>query len=277
MGNISTILAALFCATAPVSSIVIADGDLTSEVVQQEAKLGKERISSIRKAYENGEFNSFLQEMDDSFKKADLSGLIQMRSKDVPVQFQEEWEKSFLDLQKEKTKDLLAALSDTDNSTFAAKVRAASLNLLTPEQEKALSKLNSLIAKAPNTGASADENRLIEIDLEYEYKILHGHLPNSGSPLEQFAQHMALRMEKMGKMVEASKSFQDADLKQAVGIAQDTLDARLARNLDMSELNLALKNKGKAANATEEKVYSILSQYQEKFSELMKEIDQANR
>ncbi|MBX7065788.1 MAG: hypothetical protein K1X28_01015 [Parachlamydiales bacterium] len=273
MGNISTILAALFCATAPVSSLLVASEPVKVEVSQSEIESGKEKISSIRKAYEKGEFDSSLKEMDESYKKADLSGLIQMRQKEVPVDFQEKWEQQFLDLQKERNRELIAVLSDTDDSPFARKVRSASVNLMTPEQEKAFSKLNSFIAMAPNSGANADENKLIDIDLEYEYKILHASLPTQDSDKDL---KLALRMEKMDKMLEASRSFQDVGLKQAVGIASDVLDASLARSLDGAYLNGLLKNKAKPANAAEEKVLSVLTLYQGKFSDLLKEIDNAN-
>lgn len=272
MGNISTILAALFCATAPVSSLV-AEAPRT-EVSQGEIQLGKEKISSIRKAYEKGDYDAALKELDESYKKADVSGLVQMRQKDVPIDFQEKWEKQFSDLQKERNRELLAVIPDTDDSPFARKVRAASVNLLTAEQEKAYSRLNSFIAMAPNSGANADENKLIDIDLEYEYKILHAGLPTQDAVP---GLSIALRMEKMDKMVEASKSFQDASLKQSVGIASDVLDASLARSIDGAYLNALLKNKVKPANPTEEKALSILTLYQGKFSDLLKEIDHANR
>ena len=276
MGNISTILAALFCATAPVASIV----EITSqsESVQSNFQLGKETVASVRSSYENGRYNQFLSEMDEAHRNADLSGLIKMRSKQVSVEFQEDWEQQFLSLQNEKSRDLLAAIDDKDHSVFALKVRSSAAAVLTPGQEKAISKINSFISMAPGTGANEDENALIDLDLEYEYKLLHAKLPtNEISPRELRAQQIALRMEKMDKMVQASKNFGDADLKNTVKIAADTLDARLARNLDAADLNASLKKNAKPANNSEESVYSILSLYQGKFSDLMKEIDQANR
>lgn len=278
MGSINTILAALFCATAPMGSLVVTQAPVEAVA---EARLGKERISLIRAAYEKGEYDSFLKEMDDSYQATDLSGLIQMRQGHVPVEFQEKWEQKLLELQKERNQQLAAIIGDTDNSEFAGRVRSATINPLTPEQEKAFSRLNAFIAMAPNTGANADENKLIDIDLEYEYKTLHADLPEAkGANLsadERQAFNIALRMEKMDKMKEAAKSFQDLSLKQTVGMASDTLDAMLARNLDGAYLNGLLRNKAKPANETEEKAFAILSLYQGKFTDLMKEIDHANR
>ncbi len=276
MGTINTILAACFCATAPISSIVFQDPK--TESVASSIKLGKETVSSVRSGYENGIYNEFLTEMDAVYKEGDLGGLLQMRQKEVPATFQEKWEEKFLDLQKERNDQLLSIISDKDDTVFAKKVRSLAANLLTPEQEKALSKLNGFIAMAPGSGANEDENTLIDIDLEYEYKLLHAGYPTSDvSPEKRGAYQLALRMEKMDKMVAASKNFEDASLKQAVGIAAASLDERLARNLDGVDLNRLLKAKAKPSNATEEAVYSVLSSYQAKFTDLMKQIDHANQ
>lgn len=275
MFNLKAIFAALFCSVAPMATLV-EQPPKEEKVAVAPLLLGKDTVSSVRSAYESGQYTLFLKEMDESYKTADLKGLIEMRSKQVPLEFQEEWSEKFLTLQKEKNQELLAALSEKDDSLFAEKVRSLAA-VLTPEQEKALSRLNSFISMAPNSGANADENALIQIDLEYEYKLLHADLPTTDvSSQERLSQSLALRMEKMDKMVKAAKNFQDLQLKQAVGIASDTLDVRLARNLDGKDLNALVKSKA-PVGAREEKVVEILSFYQGKFSDLMKEIEHANR
>ncbi len=276
MAQISTILAALFCATAPLASIEVQESKIESS--QSSIKLGREMVSSVRASYANGEYNEFFSEMDASYKDADLSGLIQMRQKEIPVEFQDQWEQKFALLQKERNSELLNAITDKDDSLFAEKVRSLAATISTPEQEKALSRLNSFIVMAPNTGANEDENTLIALDLEYEYKLLHAELPMSDvSPQKMKEYQLALRMEKMDKMVEASRNFQDLSLKQAVGLSKANLDARMARNLDGADLNAIVKGKVKASNDTEENVYTIISSYQGQFSDLMKELDSANR
>jgi hypothetical protein len=276
MGQISTILAALFCATAPLGSIEVPKPQTESS--QSSFKLGRELVSSVRASYENGKYNEFFSEMDESYKKADLTGVVQMRQKQIPVGFQEEWEQKFIQLQQMKNSELLNTLSDKDNSIFAQKVRSAAANITTPEQDKAISRLNSFIAMAPNTGANEDENILIDLDVEYEYKLLHAKLPVSDVSSEKMNEHqLALRMEKMDKMVEASKNFQDLSLKQAVGLAKASLDARMARNLDGADLNALVKGKVKPSNEAEENAYTVISSYQGQFSDLMKQLDNANR
>jgi hypothetical protein len=279
MGNLSAILAAILCATAPLASAEIQEPK--TEESQSNFKLGKETISLVRASFEKGDYDAFLTEMDTSYTQAvaenGLDGLVQMRQKQVPADFQQKWEQQFSDLQKQKNQELLNAVSDKDSSIFAAKVRSLAANLSTPEQEKAISLLNNLISMAPNTGKNADENKLIDIDIEYEYKLLHAAVPSSAvSPQEIQSQQNALRMEKMDKMVAASKTFQDHELKQSVSLATANLDARLARNLDGADLNAYIKGNAKPSNELEETVTAILVSYQGQFSDLMKNIADAN-
>lgn len=280
MGNLSTILTAILCASAPLAAIDTREQRI--EQAQSNFKLGKETVGAMRSAYEKGEYDSFLQEVEGSYQQAlaqkELDSLIQMRQKDVPVDFQEKWEKEFVALQQKKNAELLSALSDKDDSLFAQKVRSLAANPSTPEQEKAISILNGFVSLAPGSGKSDDENKLIQIDLEYEYKILHAGSPASDlSSQERQEQQLVLRMEKMDKMAEAAKTFQDHGLKQAVGLAAANFDARLARNLDGADLNAYVKGTAKPANAQEKKVVSILTSYHEQFSALMKTIADANR
>lgn len=253
----NSILAAILCATAPLSSEG-GSSPKTEEV--SNFKLGGEVVSQVRSDYENGKYNEFLAEMDESCQKADLKEFIQMRSKGAPEDFQQTWEKRFSDLQKQRNQALSNAVFGDDNSIFSEKVLSLSGNRLTPEQEKALSKLNSFISMMPNTGRNTDENKLIDIDVEYEYK-----LSEAGNTQRQ----IALRMDKMDKIMQVSKNFEDQFLKQAVGIAAATLDARLARNLDGADLNRMAKQNS-PNNEQEKIVFTIIQEYQGQFSDLMK-------
>ncbi len=279
MANISTILAALLLATSATQPVAAVEKKI--EITQSQFVLGKETVGALRAAYEKGEYNDFLRQMDAEYQQAlsqnGLDGLIEMRQKEIPADFQAKWDQKFIDLQKQKNKDLLAAVSDKDQSVFAEKVRSVAGQVSTPEQEKAINRLHSLVQMAPQTGANDDENKLIAIDLEYEYKLLHATMPQSDiSPQQRQDYQIVLRMEKMDKMMEASKTFQEHSLKQAVGLASANLDERLARNLDGADLNAFVKAKGKSSNETEKKVTEVLSSYQGQFSDLMKEIAQAN-
>jgi hypothetical protein len=272
MGKLAALLASILFSTAPLASAQALESSRT-EMTQVRDILGRDTVSSVRESYEKGSYIEFLSKMDSSYRDADLDGLIQMRQRDVPLEFQDLWEEKFLSLQNQKSRDLMKVVSDFDDSIFADKVRSIASTSSTPEQEKAVSRLNALIAKAPNSGMNADENKLIDIDLEFEYKLLHAKFPMSDiSPQERSAHQLVLKMHKMDKMVEASKSFQDLELKMAVKLAAAQLDDRLARNLDGADLNNWVRSEGKPTTELEGKVFSIISSYQGQFDDLMKEL-----
>jgi hypothetical protein len=252
MNLISTILASLFLAVTPLAT-----------------NLGDTTISNIRKSYEKGEYNAYLKDMNTDYIKAvkdkELDGLVEVRSNSAKVDVKK-WEEKASKIQKLKNRELLSALNDNDNSLFAKKVRSASAILSTPDLEKAVATLDSLLYKAPGAGKNDDENALILIDLEYEYKLFRA---------ETAEQRFALRMEKMDKMLAASKNFSDASLKQAVGLAAANFDARLAQILDSKDLADLAKGIVKPTNPTEQKVASIYAAYQADFADLFKEIADA--
>lgn len=266
MSYISTFLAAILLGTAPLAAA--SENKPSSELVESNFKLGKDVVASVRSGYENGKYNQFMFDMDEAYNKADLKDLIKLREDGSGKEIPEEWEQQFSDLQRQKNSELLTALKENDDSLFATKVRSLASNILTPEQEKAISRVNTFIAMAPNSGKNVDENTLIDIDLEYEYKLSYAMQDSNLTPEERQAQQIALRMEKMDKMLQASKNFEDKILKQAVTIAHGTLDARLARNLDGADLNANAKKKSE--NKDQEIVYSILRSYQGQFSDLIK-------
>lgn len=276
MKTISTILAAILCSASPLMAQDETTKSAQSEQTAQiELRMGKENISVLRTAYQNGEYTQFLKEMDAAYQSAlsenQLTGLSDMRVGEFPeMKDAQKWEDTAQELQKEKNHELLSLISDEDDSVFAQKIRSAAATLSSPEQQKAIAQLSLFHLMAPKAGKNADENSLIDLDLEYEFKIIHLNKPlDTSSDLR--AKQYVLRMEKMDKAVEASKSFQDSSLKQAVGLSAANFDERLAQNWDVTDLNALAKGKIKPSNDQEEKVASILSAHQAKFNDLFKQ------
>ena len=270
MKGLSIILAALTAGTAPVLPQA---SSLATAIVQpaQAQRSGQEAVSSVRQVFEKGGYAKFLKGMDDSYRsvkeKGQLDQLIEMRTGSFTEL--QDWESRAQELQNEKNKELLGAIEDQNKTPFAEKVRSAAANLSNKEQQDAVERLASFRAMAPGTGATDDENRLIDIDLEYEYKALHLDLPGA-SLAERREKQCVLKMEKLDKMLAASSSFQDASLKNTLETYQGNFDARLAQSWDISDLNFLVNGRQKPANAQEEKVASILTAYQEKFGALTK-------
>ena len=257
----STILSVIFFLATPLVSSEAESPK--NEWIESKDRLGKEVVAAIRSDYENGKFNGYLLEMEEAYSKADLKELMEARAQGSIEDVPEDWERRFSDLRRERNKNLIQSLSEDDRSLFASKVRSVAIDLLSSEQEEAVSKVNSLISMAPNNGKNVDENVLIDIDMEYEYRLLKGELLD---PKTKESKQIALRMEKMDKMLTASKSFENPILKKAVATAHATLDARLARNLDGADLHALSKKKPQ--NESQELVFSILKSYQGQFSDI---------
>lgn len=265
MKTLSIILASLLSLSAPLlgEENVPASPVVEAKVAQQ--KLGKEETKALRMAYEKGEYDSFLEEMDLSYRevlqKQQLANLAEFRQGSSADQLK--WSELSRQLQKEKNEALLKAIEGQEDSLFVQKVRSAASSI--PVQER----LFTLHQMAPGSGKNKDENRWIDLDLEYEYKSIH--LDSVGPAESPREKHAVLRMEAMDKMVQAAESFADLSLKKEVEAVAKELDARLAKEWDQADLNAIARKKIKAADPLQEKIASLLLSYQEKFHDLSKQ------
>lgn len=272
MKSISIILSSILCAASP---LLAQDAPQpAAEQTLPSVQLGADSISRIRADYQKGAYDELFTELDESYKQvqseSQLSGLADMRASIQPVPNLTQWEEQRMQLQKERNSILIEALTSDD--AFGQKVRSAASSL-SPEEEQAWHQLARFRTMAPLSGANPDENRLIDLDLEYEYKALHLDMPlieNEQISNRQDKQ-IALRMQKMDRMAEASKSFQDESLKGAVQFASKSFDKRLTQQRDLGDLMALVKGKQKPQNPQEEKIASILSSYQQKSSDLTKQ------
>lgn len=272
MKSISIILSSILCAASP---LIAQDAPKpAAEQTLPAIQSGADAISRIRADYQGGKYDELLTELDDSYKQVEseshLSGLADMRASIQPVLNLSQWEEQGLLLQKERSSALLSALTSDD--AFAEKVRSAASSL-SPEEEQAWLQLSHYRTMAPLSGKNADENRLIDLDIEYEYKALHLDMPliQNQTIADRHEKHLALRMQKMERMAEASKSFQDESLKQTVQLASQSFDKKHIQQRDLGDLMALAKGKLKPQNQQEEKIASILASYQQKYSDLTKQ------
>jgi hypothetical protein len=272
MKNLSIILTALTAGTAP---LLPQTPPQPQEIVQPMAaeRSGKEAIASVRETYENGGYDEFLKELDDFYKAMKESGqlepLAKMRLGTLPEW--QDFEARAETLQDERNQELLEAMDGQKKTSFVEKVISATTSTLFEEDERqAIDKIAKLRGMAPGNGKNSDENRLIDLDLEYEYKSLHLDIPG-GTGEGRREKQCALKMEQLDKMLAASNAFKEESVKETVAHYGENFDERLAQNWDIFDLNALALGKRKPADALEDKVASILTRYQEKFSDLWKE------
>ena len=270
MKNLSIVLAVFSIGTAPLLPESIVQSVPTTEVSQP---LGKTAISSIRSAYERGDYDQFLKEMDDSYKAALESNQLEMLRAMRPGLSSElqKWEMRAHILQQEKSSELLQIIENQTKSHFVEKVASAAANFSDEEQQNAIDRMALFRQCLPGTGKNNDKNVLIDLDLEYEYKAIHLDLPGFDRA-ERRERQCALKMEKLERIEQLSKQFQDTSLKKAVTVYAGQFDARLAQSWDIADLNALANGKTKPANALEEKVASLFSLYQEKIADLTRQM-----
>lgn len=280
MKKMNMILAAFLCSSA---SLTAQEGPQkpTSALpaVKVKVKLGQEEIAAIRRGYEAGQYDAFLEEMDSAYQKTKENNQLAQLSEMRKGPFDPAQSDSVKVLQEQKRQELLQSVKGEKESPLVQKILSASGAPLSKEEQGAIDRLASLHFLAPGSGKSRDENQLIDLDLEYECKALHVSGPSiDGKPLVDLREKFAvLRMEKMDKMSALSKGFEDASFKQTIQLAKEHFDERLAQSWDLADLHALARGKAKTSSALEEKVVSIVSSYQEKFFDLSKSHEEAKR
>lgn len=263
MKSICYLVATALCAGTPAMTQETPKQAIV-QTVSNSYSVGSDVVQTVR----NSDYSQFLKDMDDDYlaaKKANqLEGLIEIRKESGKVKINPEFAKSYGIIQKAKNSELLNAVSKAEDSSFVTKVRSAAHAMPDVEPE-----LLAVSYKAPGTGKNADENTLIEISLEYYYKTIH--LDSLGEKQTK-EKHIALEIEKMDKMVAASKTFTDKKLKKAVEEAAAQLDERMAKAYDTSDLLALSRGKIKATSPLEEKVASIVSDSQGELADLHRQL-----
>ena len=274
--TIQAILAAMLAVGAPIANEILNGASIQSrkEAPSSQCILGSEKIAQIRAAYERGEYSDFLKSLDDSYREVraqdQLASLAQIRNRESGQDLKK-WENQAHLIQEERNSQLLKAIQNND-TLFAQKVRSA-ISLKGIDEQDALRDLSRYRFMQPQSGENSDENTLIDLDLEYEYKSIHLNTPLKSdlSSQERRELHVALQMEKMDKMKKAAETFEDAILKKKIAVVSQNLDKMLAQHWDKVDLNALARNQIKPGTPTEEEVASILSANQAKFNQLFKE------
>lgn len=274
MRSIHTILAALLCATSP---MMAQDASVVEKNLQvhspSDLQLGYDAIGQIRADYTAGNYQSFLEEMDSAYfaalKENQLAGLVEMRenaARTLPENEQVKLQEVAQQMHADREKELLQIASQAkENSPFLDKVHSISTQFVTPEQRNAIDQMMSYRQMVPGTGKDTDENRLIDLDLEYEFKTLHLKAMG-GSDLAQ--KQMVLKMQHLDQVLDASKSFTNSSLQNTVHLYARNFDERLAQIWDAQDLHALGKGQLLAQNETEEQIAKSVSAYQEKVQQL---------
>lgn len=266
------ILAALALGTEPSVQRQEQPAPSVEMIVQAESEtqLGQKAIEQIRKDYLDGKYKETLKELDDSYEEVSRDGglenLAEMRIGSGLDQ--KGWQEIVKKTVGERNQALKKAIQG-EHGALADQIASAA-QPIDSNVEEALLRLNQLHTLAPGQGKNADENAIIDIDFAYEYKAIHLDMPvfigQKGEDLR--SKQIAVAMEKLDRMLDVSKNFEDKELKSAIETVHGHLDALLAQNWDLSDLHALTRD---ASTPLEKKVAQILNDYRDKFSQLSKE------
>ncbi len=279
---ISLSLAAIFLTASPLLAQEILQTKENEQVKQTNLSLSKDFVEFVKSQYACGHYQEFLQQMEKDYQQAKkdqaLEGLIQMRKEDAAIASShastaDHWHQVAQTWTQERNKELLQLIDAKDQSTLAEKIRSVT-QPLNSEAETTLAYFSHLRSLAPGEGKNADENLLIENDVELEYKQIHFDSQTSLDRWTPDAQEkrLALRLEAADKMLAASQKFEDQDLKAKVATLSQFLDTYYIRQLDLKDLHKLAMGSLTPTSELEKKAAAILSAYEGKFSELTKEI-----
>lgn len=263
-------IAAALCMTGGIAYEKLDQRLASKEATSSAYSKGDTVVSQLREQYKAGEFDDFLKEMDTVYASVVANGQLddysQMR---LGSEINLQWLDVVKNLQTEKNQLLKNAVSD-ESSTFSEKV----MNVATFSEVDPF--IFNIHQKKPGLGKNQDENTLIQIDLEYEVKGLNlDQLPTDSkfkSVDPQVLQYV-LKMEQTDKMLLASQSFTDNDLKAAVDHFANNLDRQLSVNYDLKDLNALTKDQSKAQTTSEKNVSFVLQNHQEKLSQSAEKIN----
>ena len=236
---------------------------------RQAPETGHELVAALRQEYTEGKFNSFLDGLEDDYQDLEKSGRLaefasmrQAPEADSKLNdLARHYEALAPDLQQQRDSELKEICQGQDAEIACKRVQSATAET-DQDQQEAMSYLADLRFKTPEQAANDDERKLVEIDLAYEFKLVHldvQRLSGEDSDLQQ--KQIVLGMEKIEKMQDAAKGFSDQSLKKKIDLAAKGYDVRQSQIIDMRDLVAASK---KPSSDLDRKIGAILSSYKSK-------------
>jgi hypothetical protein len=233
---------------------------------------GQDTVARVRRSFESGGYDAFLANLESDYAQVVTSGqftkFVEMRStppaNEKLSQLSKHWEELHHQLILERNRQLLDICNGNDQ--LVCKQICAIAQEMKNADREALQYLSSLRFKTPMMAKNDDERKLIDLDLESEFKTVHLDMQYAEKPFDNRSEkHLAVNMEMLKKMQEAAKTFNDRDLKNKIERAVAVFDIWQARNFDLNHL---LRIAQKPSTDLEKKAAQIMNDYKAKKDDL---------
>jgi hypothetical protein len=253
--------AAVVCSAGVLADETVAKPSTISHTLQKNS-LGKDAILQIRTDFQNGRYDDFLKTVDASYQEVvENKQILEFAKMRDETPLSRETIEKIHQLQIERA-EKISQIIGTEESLFVQKVRSALLNSFVIEGEEFFAQLHQMPL---GSGASSDENALIALDVEYDYKVTHVISTNPDVSRDML---VALKMEQIDKMVLLALSFKDESLKQLVENMRDHFDYKLVQSWDFIDMYAMLRAEPLDAGSLEGKIAAILQEHQERLAEM---------
>lgn len=233
---------------------------------------GTEIVSEIKQAYQRGDYDLFLKQLNDQFLSAGKAGVLRgifesakttIKSSDVQRDLEKNREEKIV-FERERNKNLLNAISKNPDLEIVQKVDAVVFSTLSQEQFELLQEFNSLKYEIPKDTAATIENKVSALEVEYYIKsllldIAAHRAETAQSELEN--KKLVLVLDKLNKMEMIAHEFSDAHWIEKISKLKEAVFIEKSHKYDLQVLKNLAEGKIKPENSVEEKVKQIMMDY----------------
>lgn len=235
---------------------------------------GNQVVQEIDSAYQEGEYDSFLRQMHEHFQNAGRAGALRGIFESAKVAMSDRLNDVIAGLKahrteiarlnKERDQKLLEAIAGNPEEEIVQKVDSVVFSSPTLDQDDILKELEALKFEIPETALATIENKISALETEYYIKSLLldiGAQQAKTPPTDTDKKKTILQLEKLDKMEEAAKDFNDPIWINKIEKAKAAFRAEKAFRMDYKVLENLGKGIIPVQNPVEEKVKEIMMEY----------------
>lgn len=232
---------------------------------------GKAIVAEVEVAYKKGKYDSFLEQLDQQYKKAGKAGVLHSVFKKAKTSLKKQQsltdsEDKLQKLTQERNQRLLTLIEKSPKAEIAERIDSIVYYALQPQQTAFFDELEALREKVPEANGSTVENKISALETEYYIKSLLLDIANlhSGTSFEELqAKKTALILEKLDRIEDVAKDFDDVTWRKKIQQAKPFFLAHRAYQIDSSHLKAMANGSISPQNSVEEKVQAIMMDYQQ--------------
>jgi hypothetical protein len=230
------------------------------------------QIEILEASYANGEYDTFLAELDEQYKRAGKAGVlrglfesVKKVNKDESVSAQVEAIRATREQRdKERNRRLQEIATANPDLEISQKIQSLTSSPLSEQEKQILKELSALKIHIPEDTAPTIENKISALETEYHIKmlLLRGALFQSKTPSDNLHQKLqALTLQKFDRMEKAAKEYQSQEWMEKIAIAKEANHHLSVSAEESKELFALVTDAREPQNAVEEKVKQVMMDY----------------